>query len=274
MTLPKANTGKLVTDLTYETPTREVAHLREQTAAFGYAMPLSGDAPARGNWEYWRRLRRKFLREGLEALTDLEALEILLSFSGPKSRRHATLAAELLERFGTLAGVMGAEFRHLSEFSAESRRATYMAIALLKASHVAAVKLAHVDVVDRPVLSSFDAVIKYCQARMAFSMEEELRILFLNRKNMLIMEEKQQRGSVDHVPLYPRKVAKRALDVGASSIVMAHNHPSGDPTPSSSDISMTRQVVDALKLFEITVHDHIIIGVGSHFSMRSAGYMS
>ncbi|MCB2054925.1 MAG: DNA repair protein RadC [Geminicoccaceae bacterium] len=225
------------------------------------------------HWDYWRSLRRRFLKDGHEALTDQETLEILLALASPKPRRNAVLAKALIDRFGNLAGVMGANPRHLSEFPGESRRASYLLICLLKASHVAAVKLMRRDVVDRPIIGSFDSVVRYCRVRMAYDACEEFRILFLNKKNMLILDEAQGRGTVDHVPLYPREVTKRALDVGASAIIMVHNHPSGDPSPSPADIDMTRKVVEALSLFDILVHDHIIVGIGRHISFRSRGLL-
>ncbi len=120
-------------------------------------------------------------------------------------------------------------------------------------------------------MSSSDTVLNYCMARFSYLQHEEFHILFLNRKNILILDEPQQRGTVDHVPLYPREVAKRCLELGASAIVMVHNHPSGDPTPSPPDINLTRKIIEVLKVFDIQVHDHLIIGLGRHASMRGMG---
>jgi DNA repair protein RadC len=223
------------------------------------------------DWDYWRRLRRKFLDGGLEALDDTEILEIFLAVSSPRPKRHHDLAINLIARFGNLAGVVHANPRHLMTFSADNRRATYMAIALLKCVHVAAVRLLRRDIVDRPIMSSSDAVLNYCMARFSYKEQEEFHILFLNRKNMLILDESQQRGTVDHVPLYPREVARRCLELGASAIVMVHNHPSGDPTPSAADVTLTRKVIEVLQVFEIHVHDHLIIGIGRHASLRGLG---
>lgn len=223
------------------------------------------------DWDHWRRLRRKFLDGGLEALDDTEILEIFLAVSSPRPKRHRDLAIRLIARFGNLAGVVHANPRHLTAYSADSRRTTYMAIALLKCVHVAAVRLLRRDIVDRPIISSSEAVLNYCMARFSYKEQEEFHVLFLNRKNMLIVDEAQQRGTIDHVPLYPREVARRCLELGASSIVMVHNHPSGDPTPSAADVTLTRKVIEVLNVFEIHVHDHLIIGVGRHASLRGMG---
>lgn len=225
------------------------------------------------DWEHWRKLRRRFLEGGLEVLSDSELLEIFLAVSSPRPKRQSQLAAALISRFGNLTGVVHADPRHLMEFPTENRRATYMAIALLKCVHAAAVRLLKVDVVDRPIISSSEAVLRYCMARFSHLGHEEFHVLFLNRKNMLILDEVQQRGTIDHVPLYPREVAKRCLEVGASAIVMVHNHPSGDPTPSGPDIELTRKVVAALEIFDVQVHDHFIIGLDGQASLRGLGLM-
>lgn len=238
-------------------------------ATFGKLASIGGGKIQ--DWEYWRQLRRRFLEGGLEVLSDREILEIFLAVSSPKPKRHSQLAAALMSRFGNLAGVVHANPRHLMEFTTENRRATYMAIALLKCVHVAAVRLLKGDVVDRPIISSSEAVLKYCMARFSYLGHEEFHILFLNRKNMLILDEEQQRGTIDHVPLYPREVAKRCLEIGASAIVMVHNHPSGDPTPSGPDIELTRKVIAALGVFDVQVHDHFIIGLGRQTSLRAMG---
>ncbi|MEE4272242.1 MAG: DNA repair protein RadC [Thermoanaerobaculales bacterium] len=238
-------------------------------ATFGKLTALTTDKTQ--DWDHWRKLRRKFLDGGLEALTDVEILEVFLGISSPKPKRHHDLAVSLISRFGGLAGVVHANPRDLVAFSADSRRATYMAIAVLKCVHVAAVRLLRHDVVDRPIMSSSESVLNYCMARFSYLQHEVFHVLFLNRKNMLILDEAQQRGTVDHVPLYPREVAKRCLEVGASAIVMVHNHPSGDPTPSQPDIGLTRKIIDVLKVFDIQVHDHLIIGCGRHASLRGMG---
>lgn len=271
-------TGQPSTDLpNSETTVVYPAHQAQYTdlaeapmvATFGKLAAIAGDKLQ--DWDHWRKLRRKFIDGGLEALTDVEILEIFLGISSPKPKRHHDLAVSLIARFGGLAGVVHANPRDLMAFSADSRRATYMAIAVLKCVHVAAVRLLRHDVVDRPIMASSESVLNYCMARFSYLQHEVFHVLFLNRKNMLILDEAQQRGTVDHVPLYPREVAKRCLEVGASAIVMVHNHPSGDPTPSPQDIGLTRKIVEVLKVFDIQVHDHLIIGVGRHASMRGMG---
>ena len=138
---------------------------------------------------------------------------------------------------------------------------------------MAALRLLQGRVLDAPVLSSWQALLDYCQASMAFAKQENFRILFLDRKNTLIADELQQTGTGDHTPVYPREVVKRALALGASALIMAHNHPSGDPTPSSADIDMTREVAEAGKRLGITLHDHIIVGRDQPLSFKAEGLL-
>jgi DNA repair protein RadC len=252
----------------YPTPDPQYASLAESPVMQTFGQLTEARGSSTQDWEHWRRLRRKFLEGGLESLKDVEILEIFLAISSPKPKRHHQLAVDLIKRFGNLTGVVHADPRHLMTYSAGSRRATYMAIAALKCMHVTSVRLLRRDIIDRPIMSSSKAVLDYCMARLAHLQHEELHVLFLNRKNMMIMDEAQQRGTIDHVSLYPREVAKRCLEIGASAIVIVHNHPSGDPTPSKPDIEMTRQLVGVLKVFDIPVHDHLIIGQGRYASLR------
>ena len=129
------------------------------------------------------------------------------------------------------------------------------------------------EVMDKPILSSWDQLLTYCKASMGYGDTERLRILFLNNKNVLIADEVQQSSTVDHTPVYPREVVKRALELSATALIMVHNHPSGDPTPSKADIDMTRQVAEAASKLRITVHDHIIIGRTGHASFKSLGLL-
>jgi DNA repair protein RadC len=258
-------------EVVYPTHEAHYASLAEAPVSATFGKLTSLQNRKSHDWDYWRGLRRKFLEGGLETLTDTEILEIFLAVSSPRPKRHHTLARRLIARFQNLAGVVHANPRHLMGFSSDSRRETYMAIALLKCVHVAAVRLLRHDVVDRPILSSVDSVLNLCMARFAYLEHEIFHILFLNRKNMLIVEEAQQRGTIDHVPLYPREVAKRCLELGASAIVMVHNHPSGDPTPSQQDIELTHKVVSVLQVFDIHLHDHLIISRGRHASLRGLG---
>ena len=215
-----------------------------------------------------RRLRARFLEAGPEALADYELLELLLFLAQPRADVKP-LAKALLRRFGGFAEVVSAEPDRLAEVVGIGDAA----IVALKTAQATALQLLRGEVIGRPILGSWEKVVAYCRAAMAHSSTERFRILFLNRKNVLIADEIQQRGTVDHTPVYPREVVKRALELGASAIVMVHNHPSGDPTPSKADIEMTRQVCDAGKALGVTVHDHIVIGRGGHASLKSMGLL-
>ncbi|MDX6752381.1 DNA repair protein RadC [Geminicoccaceae bacterium 1502E] len=232
------------------------------------------------------RLRQRFL-EALpaapESLPDYELLELLLFFSVYR-RDTKPAAKELLSIFGSLGGVLAAEPARYGESAElvrpqctdEERRASYardlrFTQILLKAIQEVAVRLAREEIKERPVIGSWSALIDYLHTVLAHAPSEQFRILFLDRKNILIRDEVQSRGTVDHTPLYPREVVKRALELSASAIIMVHNHPSGDPTPSQADIDMTRQVVQALAPVNVTVHDHVVMGKNRHVSFRSQG---
>ncbi len=177
-----------------------------------------------------RRLRARFLKAGPEALADYELLELLLFFAQPRADVKP-LAKALLQRFGGFAEVVSVEPERLAEVAGIGEAA----IAALKIAQATALRLLRGEVIERPILGSWEKVVAYCRAAMAYGSTERFRILFLNRKNVLIADEVQQKGTVDHTPIYPREVVKRALELGASAIVMVHNHPSGDPTPSQGD---------------------------------------
>ena len=213
-----------------------------------------------------RRLRARFLEAGPEALADYELLELLLFFAQPRADVKP-MAKALLKRFGGFAEVISAEPKRLAEIKGVGEAA----IAALKIAQAAALRLLREDVIERSVLGSWDKVVAYCRASMAYGSTERFRILFLNRKNVLIADEVQQTGTVDHTPVYPREVVKRALELGASAIVMVHNHPSGDPTPSPGDIEMTREVRDAGAAVGIELHDHLIVGRKGCLSLKSMG---
>ena len=209
------------------------------------------------------RLRERFVTAGHGALPDYEMLELLLFRLIPRSDTKP-VAKALLARFGTLAEVLGAPERLLCEV-----KGVGPAVALdLKIIAAAAHRMLRSDLKARQTLSSWAQVIDYCRAAMAFEEREQFRILFLDKKNALIADEVQQTGTVDHTPVYPREVVKRALDLSATAIVLVHNHPSGDPTPSRADIDMTKEIVEAGKRLGLTVHDHIIIGKKGHVSMK------
>jgi DNA repair protein RadC len=213
-----------------------------------------------------QRLRERFLRGGPDALQDYELLELILFRAIPR-RDVKKLAKLLLERFGGFAEVLSADPRRLAEVPGLGEAA----ITEIRIVHAASLKLSQAKVMNRPAIGSWAALIDYCTAAMGYGGVEQFRILFLDRKNILIADEIQQKGTVDHAPVYPREVMKRALELGASAIILVHNHPSGDPTPSRADIEMTKQIVDAAKPLNIVVHDHLVIGRGKHASFRSLG---
>jgi DNA repair protein RadC len=208
------------------------------------------------------RLRERFSASG-DNLADYELLELLLFRLIPRADTKP-LAKALLARFGTLAEVLGAPVNLLQEI-----KGVGPAVALdLKIVAASARRMARGEINGREVLSSWNQVLDYCRAAMAFEVREQFRILFLDKKNVLIADEVQQQGTIDHTPVYPREVIKRALELSATAIILVHNHPSGDPTPSRADIDMTKTIVDIAKPLGILVHDHIIIGKKGFASMK------
>jgi|ERR1700733_12772702 len=214
------------------------------------------------------RLRARLLQAGPEALPDYELLEFLLFAANPRGDTKP-LAKALLKRFGGLAAVLGAAPESLAQVPGMGDASA----AQLLAVRAAGLRLLRAEVAERPVIGSWQKLLDYCTAAAGFAESEEFRLLFLDRKNALIADERQQRGTVDHVPVYPREVVKRALDLGASAIILVHNHPSGDPTPSPGDIAMTREVAKAAAAVGVTVHDHVILGRGKHASFKSLGLL-
>ena len=179
------------------------------------------------------------------------------------------LAKALVDRFGSLGGVLSAEPEALIQIKGIGDSAA----TALKVVRAAGLRLSRQQITKRDVIGSWDQLLAYCKAAMGYQKIEQLRILFLDRKNVLITDEVQQQGTVDHTPLYPREVVKRALELGASAIILVHNHPSGDPTPSRADIEMTRQVKDVCEKLGIALHDHVIIGRGRHASFQGLGLL-
>ncbi len=212
------------------------------------------------------RLRARFRKAGAEALADYELLELILFRAIPR-RDVKALAKALIARFGSFAEVVHAPEARLAEVPGVGTAV----VTEIKIVRAAALRVARAGLVDRPVLSSWSAVLDYSRAAMAFETREQFRILFLDKRNRLIADEVQQQGTVDHTPVYVREVVKRALELSATAIILMHNHPSGDPTPSRADIEMTRQIIDAAKRLSITVHDHIIIGREGHASLKGLG---
>jgi DNA repair protein RadC len=212
------------------------------------------------------RLRGRLLDGGAETLPDYELLEFLLFAARPRGDVKP-LAKSLLARFGSFAGVLGAAREALLAVPGMGDPSA----AALLAAREAGRRLARAEVHGRPVIASWQKLLDYCNAKCGFAEIEEFHLLFLDRRNVLIADEKQQHGTIDHAPVYPREVAKRALELGASAVIMVHNHPSGDTTPSKGDIEMTRAVQKALAAIGIAVHDHVVIGRGRHTSMKSLG---
>ncbi|NBB47308.1 DNA repair protein RadC [Rhizobium sp. CRIBSB] len=209
------------------------------------------------------RLRSRFRDGGETALADYEILELLLFRLIPR-RDTKPIAKALLARFQTLAGVLGAPPALLQEVKGVGET---VALDLKLIANVAQ-RMLKSELREKQVLSSWSSVIDYCHAAMAYETTEQFRILFLDKRNVLIADEIQGRGTVDHTPVYPREVVKRALELSATAIILVHNHPSGDPTPSRADIDMTRTIVETAKPLGITVHDHIIIGKDGHASLK------
>lgn len=223
------------------------------------------------------RLRERFRRAGANGLQDYEILELIL-FNGIPRRDVKPLAKALLLTFGTVADVLSAPRERLLEIKVKLADGKTLGMGERAADEFALVRaaslqLSQANVLNRPVLSSWQALLDYCQAAVAYEPIEQFRILFLNHKNALIADEKQQTGTVNHTPVYPREVVKRALELHASAIILVHNHPSGDPTPSQADIQMTDQIVEAAKAVGVSVHDHLVIGRGSHVSFRTLGFL-
>jgi DNA repair protein RadC len=212
------------------------------------------------------RMRQKLLAGGPEALADHELLEMALFLALPR-RDTKPIAYRLLARFGSFANTIAASPGEIASVEGMGEASA----AALKIVQAAAVRLARAEVIDRPVLSNWDALLAYLNAVMARERVEQFRILFLDSRNRLIADEAQSRGTVNHTPVYPREVVRRALELQASALVLAHNHPSGDPSPSREDIEMTREIVAAAQALAIVVHDHVIIGNGRWVSFRSEG---
>ena len=214
------------------------------------------------------RLRQRLLEKGGESLADYEVLECLLFGAKPRGDVKP-LAKALIERFGSLGAVLTAAPHDLQKVTGMGEASA----AALKIAAEAGRRLAREEVIDRPVLSSWDKLLKYCRTALGHEKVERFHLLFLDRKNVLIADEVQQRGTVDHTPVYPREVVKRALELGASALILVHNHPSGDPTPSRADIAMTEEVKEAAEKLGIAVHDHVIISKSGHNSFRSLGLL-
>ncbi len=218
--------------------------------------------------DHRKRLRERFMKGGPDALPDYEMLELVLFRAIPR-QDVKPLARRLLERFGTYNGVLSAPVATLKQM----HQVGDAVIVELKIVEAAAHRLARSRVMKRDVVSSWDALLDYCHTTMSHLDTEQFRILFLDRKNTVIADEEQSKGTVDHVPVYPREVIKRALELQASALILVHNHPSGDPTPSHEDRSMTRKIAEAAETLGIRLHDHLIIGKSAEVSFRAEGWL-
>jgi DNA repair protein RadC len=224
-----------------------------------------GETPVPHYYGHRRRLRERMIAAGAESLPDYELLEMLLFAANPQGDMKPTAKA-LLAHFGGFAAVMSADPKALS-----GAGLGLAGIAAIKSVREAALRLLRLELQERPVVGSWDKLIDYCNAQIAHSRVEEFHILFLDRKNVLIKHERQQRGTVDHTPVHPREVVKRALELGASALILVHNHPSGDPTPSKTDIAVTKDIKKAAASLGVVLHDHLIIGRDGHISLRELG---
>lgn len=218
--------------------------------------------------DHRKRLRERFMTGGAEPMPDYEMLELVLFRAIPR-QDVKPLARRLLEAFGDFNSVISAPKTRLLQIEGVGNAV----ICELKIVEAAAHRLARAKVLRRQVLSSWEALVDYCHTAMSHREIEEFRVLYLDRKNVLIADEPQAKGTVDHVPVYPREVVKRALELNASALILLHNHPSGDPTPSDADISMTYKIRDAAEALGLTLHDHLIIGKSQELSFRSEGYL-
>ncbi|MBB5710158.1 RadC family protein [Sphingomonas xinjiangensis] len=228
--------------------------------------PLEGDTSPPDNSGHRGRLRKRLFEGGPDALLDHELVEYLLALAIPR-RDTKPLAKALLLEFGGIAGLFTADAEAIARFPGMGEIST----AAIKVPQAAALRLLRAQVAERPVLANWQALLDYLRADMAHHTIERVRVLHLNSKNMLIRDELMNEGSIDEAPVYVREVIRRAIDPGSAAIILVHNHPSGDPSPSRADIEITRAVAEAGKRLNIVVHDHVIIGAEGHTSLRAKG---
>lgn len=215
-----------------------------------------------------RRLRERFMESKIGTLPNYELLELLLFYAIPRIDTKP-VAKRLLDRFGNLGAILAASPARLREDPMISTQAA----ALLRAVYDISIRMAREEIIDRPLLSSWQTLMDYLRVAMAHESKETFRVLFLNKKNKVLADEVQQQGTVDHTPVYPREVVRRALELHATALILVHNHPSGDSKPSSSDIEMTRDIHKALKAVDIVLHDHIIVGKNNCSSFKTMGLL-
>ncbi len=230
----------------------------------GTSEPFASEGPL----GHRQRMRDRLLDRGADSLADYELVEMLLFFAQPKGDTKP-VAKRLINRFGSYAGVLAAPTIDLKEVRGVGRTS----IAALKLVHAGAVRLARAEVMNRAVLGNWDQLMDYLNSAMARERVEQFRVLFLDTKNQLIADEVQGRGTINHTPVYPREVTRRALELHAAALILVHNHPSGDPTPSMADIDMTAQMQRVLQSLGISLHDHIIVGNGRWTSLKKEGFI-
>jgi len=235
---------------------------------FADAHAVAGDRLPSYLKDHRKRLRARFLEGGAAAVPDYELLELILFGAIPRADVKP-LARRLLDRFDGFAGVVTAPPTQLLKVEGVGETV----LVALKLAEAAALRLARAKVLNRPVISTWDALLDYCHTAMAHRSVEHVRVLYLDRKNCLIADEEQGRGTVDHVPVYPREVLHRALDLEASALILVHNQPSGDPTPSQQDIALTERIRDGAEVLSLVLHDHLIIGKSREFSFRAEGML-
>jgi DNA repair protein RadC len=235
-----------------------------QWAPYSDAKPSAGTGP----YGHRGRMRERLLTRGSDSLADYEMLEMLLFFAFKRGDTKP-LAKALINRFGSFAAVLAAPQQQLLDAPGLGTHS----VAAIKLVQSAAVRLAKAEVMEQPVLNNWDRLMDYLTAVLAREKVEQFRVLFLDPRNRLLADEAQARGTVNHTPVYPREVVKRALELHATAIILVHNHPSGDPTPSRDDVAMTREVRDAAHILSIVLHDHVIIGNGRWLSFRREGLL-
>ena len=256
-------------EFTGEDPTPKIKAALDATPVTAGHNSGSGLAePAPHYHGHRARLRDRVLKAGIESLPDYELLELILFYAIERIDTKP-LAKRLLERFGTLGDIFAAEPAQLREFEIDQRT-----LVLFKAMRESGRRLAERKVKDMPIMTNWQQLLDYCHAALAHEKTEQFRIFFLDRKNVLIADEVQQRGTIDHTPVYPREVVKRALALNAAALILVHNHPSGDPKPSREDIEMTKEIRKAAEALGIAIHDHLVIGRKGHASFRSLGLLS
>jgi DNA repair protein RadC len=215
-----------------------------------------------------KRLRQRFLKGGEEGVADYELLELILAAAKPRGDLKP-LAKRLLRQFKNFSGVVNAETQELLTVPEMGEAC----VAALKVIQIASQKFLREQIVKRPLMQCWNEVVDYCKISMSYLKKEQVRLLFLDRQNQLIADEIQNIGTVDHAPIYTREIVEKALTLGASALILVHNHPSGDPTPSKADIVATRSIQAALEKLGIQLHDHLIIGKGQHLSFKSQGLL-